>query len=145
MTTQEIVDRLKSSSSFEDIKKMYISIGCTVNFTSYSNVSIDGNSLVFEVQLAWVESKSGLTGTDNASIILLVGQKTKSGYLSTKKLGLDIKNVESLSFEETVLAVSLQTDAINQKFDPFFSKNNRKRKNAAGWVSVASKLQDDCR
>ena len=146
MTAQEILNILKNSNSFCDIKKNYSAIGCDVNILSYSNASIDGNNLSFNVQLEWVDLKSEEKGLDNGEIILLIGYKTKSGYLSTKKLGLNIQDVENLSFDEVVSAISLQTDAINKSFDPFFAQNNYKRKNAAAWVSIAANnLQDDCR
>jgi len=146
MTAQEILNILKNSHSFCDIKKNYSAIGCDVNILSYSNASIDGNNLSFNVQLEWVDLKSEEKGLDNEQIILLIGYKTKSGYLSTKKLGLNIQDVENLSFDEVVSAISLQTDAINKSFDPFFAQNNYKRNNAAAWVSIAANnLQDDCR
>lgn len=146
MTNKEIISKLSESKSFCDIKKNYTDIGCDVNFSSYLNVNIDGNDLSFDVQLEWVDLKSGEKGIDNATITLLIGHKTKSGYLSTKKLGLKIQDVENLSFEEIVSAISLQTDAINQSFDPFFHENNMKRKNVSAWNHIAlNHLQDDCR
>ena len=146
MTTLEILDKLIKSQSFIDIKKQYLKIGCDVNFTSYTNVELDGNTLCFNVQLKWTEIKSGEFGFDNASIFILIGHKTKSGYLSTKKLNLDILDCSNLTYDEIVTAIALQTDAIDSKFDPFYFENNIKRKNASAWAYIAANhLQDDCR
>jgi hypothetical protein len=146
MTTQEILNTLILSESFNEIKKQYQQIGCDVSIISYSNVSLIGNDLNFYADLNWCDKKTGEQGVDNSTISLLVGFKTKSGYLSTKKLGLDVKNLENLSFEEVVLVMSFKTDAINKSFDPFFYENNIKSKNASAWNYIASNhLQDDCR
>lgn len=146
MTNQEILNVLILSDDFNNFKKTYSQIGCDVTFSSYNNVSLNGNYLRFDLELNWVCKETGEKGSDNDIIQILIGHKTKSGYLSTKKLGLDIKDSQDLSFEEVVSALSLMTDAINKKFDPFFHENNINSKNASAWSYIAlNHLQDDCR
>jgi hypothetical protein len=136
---------LSASQSFIDISKPYIQLGCTISIVDCINVSLRKNDLCFEVLVSWSDI-SGNNGTATHEVIIKVGHKTPSGYLSTKKLGIAIENLDSLTEAEITQVLALQTDAIAQKFDPFFAQNNSQRKNASAWVSVAlNHLQEDCR
>lgn len=145
MTTQDILKILELTENFKDLKKQYTDIGCNVVIFSFSNVRLEGNDLIFEVQLNWTD-KDLNSGFDNTDIIVLIGEKTKSGYLSTKKINLVINDLENLTLEETIKSLSFITDAVKSKFDPFYYENNIIRKNASAWSYIADNhMQDDCR
>ena len=139
------INILSASESFIAISNQYIQLGCTITITDCMNVSLRKNDLCFEVLVSWSDI-SGNNGTDKHEVIIKVGHKTPSGYLSTKKIGVQIEDLDNLTQEEVIQVLGFQTNAIDQKFDPFFAQNNAQRKNASAWVSIASNhLQADCR
>tara|TARA_R110000787_G_scaffold22510_2_gene65302 strand:+ start:739 stop:1167 length:429 start_codon:yes stop_codon:yes gene_type:complete len=80
------------------------------------------------------------------SIQFTCAYKTPKGYISSKKLPVEIKNNSDVTLEETAELLRFNTDAIKNGFDPFWHENQAKARNAAAWVSIASNhLQPDCR
>lgn len=72
--------------------------------------------------------------------------KTPKGYISNKKIGVDVKDNANVTFEEAAKLLTFNTDAIKNNFDPFWHENEARRRNAAAWNFIASNyLQDDCR
>tara|TARA_R110000822_G_C14912602_1_gene450392 strand:+ start:28 stop:462 length:435 start_codon:yes stop_codon:yes gene_type:complete len=72
--------------------------------------------------------------------------KTPKGYISSKKLPVKIKDVNSVTLQEVTELLKFNTDAVKNTFDPFWHENEAKRKSNIGWNAVASNhLQSDCR
>ena len=72
--------------------------------------------------------------------------KTPKGYISSKKINVDIKDKHNVTIDEATELLKFNTDAIKNTFDPFYKENQAKAKNTAAWNFVASNyLQDDCR
>ncbi len=137
---------LSTSESFIDILNRNKAVECTIAIVGFENVSLRKNDLCVEALVEFTDLKSGVKKTKIKELTIKVGHKTPSGYLSTKKLGIAIENLDSLTEAEITQVLTLKTDAIAQKFDPFFAQNNAKRKDAHGWASVArNHMQEDCR
>lgn len=84
--------------------------------------------------------------TTHLGIQFTCSYKTPKGYISSKKLPIEIKNVNSVTLEEAAKLLKFNTDAKKNTFDPFYAENQAKRRNAIGWATVAlNHLQDDCR
>ena len=80
------------------------------------------------------------------SVQFTCSYKTPKGYISSKKLPIEIKDVNDVSLEEVTELLKFNTDAVKNGFDPFWHENQAKARNAAAWVSIASNhLQPDCR
>jgi hypothetical protein len=144
--TTSIINILLSSKSFSDLSLNYNQVKCSILILNYTNVSLAKNNLCFDVLVQWTDLKSDEKGTATHEIIIKVGHKTASGYLSSKKIGVNIKDLKNLTQDEVFEVLTFQTNAIDQKFDPFFAQNQIERKNASAWSSIASKyMQPDCR
>jgi hypothetical protein len=72
--------------------------------------------------------------------------KTTKGYISSKKINVDVKDKHNVTIDEATELLKFNTDAIKNTFDPFYKENQAKAKNSAAWNFVASNyLQGDCR
>jgi len=72
--------------------------------------------------------------------------KTPKGYISNKKINVNIADASNVTIEEASELLKYNTDAIKNNFDPFYKENQAKSRNAAAWNFIASNyLQDDCR
>jgi hypothetical protein len=72
--------------------------------------------------------------------------KTPKGYISSKKIDVNIKDKNNVTLQEASELLKFNTDAIKNNFDPFYKENDAKRKNNSAWNYVSSNyLQDDCR
>lgn len=72
--------------------------------------------------------------------------KTPKGYISSKNIGVIVKDNNNVTFEEATELLKFNTDAVKNTFDPFYAENEAKRRNASAWNFIASNyLQPDCR
>jgi hypothetical protein len=72
--------------------------------------------------------------------------KTPKGYISSKKINVDIKNKSNVTIQEATELLKYNTDAVVNNFDPFYKENQAKYRNSAALNFIASNyLQDDCR
>lgn len=72
--------------------------------------------------------------------------KTPKGYISSKKINVDIKDKSNVTIDEATELLKYNTDAVVNSFDPFYKENQAKHRNSSAWNFIASKyLQDDCR
>lgn len=72
--------------------------------------------------------------------------KTPKGYISSKKINVNIKDKNNVTLEEATELLKFNTDAVKNNFDPFYKENEAKRRSNSAWNYIASNyLQDDCR
>ena len=71
--------------------------------------------------------------------------KTPKGYISTKKLPVEIKDKSNITLDEATELLKYNTDAKRNEFTPFYAEREAAHRNACGWVGVTKYLQDDCR
>jgi hypothetical protein len=72
--------------------------------------------------------------------------KTPKGYISSKKINVDIKDESNVTIDEATELLKYNTDAVVNGFDPFYKENQDRHRNSAAWNFIASNyLQDDCR
>ena len=79
---------------------------------------------------------------DGVSFDYTVGFKTPKGWLSKKRLPIDVAEDELLELDKVLgLADYIVEDA--KEFDPFWHEKEIQSRNAAGWAWVASRLTDE--
>lgn len=72
--------------------------------------------------------------------------KTPKGYISSKKIPVNIADKNNVTLEEAEEILKFNTDAKKNTFDPFYAENEARRRSSAAWNFIASNyLQDDCR
>ena len=72
--------------------------------------------------------------------------KTPKGYISSKKINVDVIDKNNVTIEEATELLKYNTDAVVNSFDPFYRENQAKHRNSSAWNFIASNyLQDDCR
>ena len=87
-------------------------------------------------------SSNGKEVKRTLSIIFTCAYKTKSGYISTKKLPVKVQNVNDVTLEEATELLKFLTDAKENTYDPFYYENKARRASNSAWNQIASKLTD---
>ena len=114
-----------------------------LNFGSITEIFFKNNTLEFVFD-GYVIYNDDLDTKENIGIQFTCAYKTPKGYISKKKLPVDIKDINNVSLEEAKELLRFNTDAVESTFDPFWYENQAKRKNACALNHIAlNHLQPD--
>ena len=102
-------------------------------------ISFKNNKLFFDFDEGYIyyTNKQGKLKKRTAGVAFTCSYKTKSGYISTKKLPVDVKDNNNVTIEEASQLMDFLTDAKENKYDPFYHEKKVKRANAAAWNHIA--------
>ena len=141
MTTLEFIKSeltQKFSNRFPEKKTEIIFGELTFSFLHSDGVTLE---CVFE------DGQRILNGQNfngkGVSIQFTCAEKTPKGYISSKKINVNIKDKSDITLEEVTELLKFHTDAIKNTFDPFYAANQAKRKNAAAWNHIVSNYITD--
>jgi len=144
MTTLEFIKN-EIKNNCENLAKSYDTTISKLVIGDINEILFSNNKLDFSVD-GFVTYSDDLNSKEGLSIQFTCSYKTPKGYISSKKLPVEIKDANDVTLEEATELLKFNTDAIKNTFDPFYKENQAKRRNAAAWVSIASNyLQPDCR
>tara|TARA_R110000764_G_scaffold207827_1_gene293426 strand:+ start:108 stop:542 length:435 start_codon:yes stop_codon:yes gene_type:complete len=144
MTTLEFIKN-EIKNNCENLAKSYDITVSELVIGDITEILFSNNKLVFSID-GFVTYSDDLKSKENLSLQLTCSYKTPKGYISSKKLPVEIKDVNNVTLEEATELLKFNTDAIKNTFDPFYHENESKRRSAIGWNAVASNyLQSDCR
>ena len=148
MTTLEFVKNeiIKEKTAWTNSKGLDIkefNFDCEFIYITYNkgilSFDFDGGYYIFVTKKSKEVKRS--VGAD-----FTCAYKTPKGYISSKKLPVEIKDTNDVTLEEAYELLKFTTDAIQNTFDPFWHENQAKARNEAAWVSIATNhLQPDCR
>lgn len=114
-----------------------------LNFGSIAEIFFKNNTLEFVFD-GYVIYSDDLDTKENISTQFTCAFKTSKGYISKKKLPVDIKDIYNVTLEEAKELLKFNTDAVKNTFDPFWHENQAKEKNACAWNHIAlNHLQPD--
>ena len=144
MTTLEFIKN-KIKNNCENLAKSYDITVSELVIGDITEILFSNNELDFSID-GFVTYSDDLNSKEGLSLQLTCSYKTPKGYISSKKLPVEIKDANDVSLEEATELLKFNTDAVKNGFDPFWHENQAKARNAAAWVSIASNhLQPDCR
>lgn len=108
-------------------------------------VTFNNNKLNFDFGEGryYYKKSNGKEGKRTLGISFTCAYKTKSGYISTKKIPVKVKDVNNVTLEEATELLKFLTDAKENTFDPFYHENKARRANNSAWNQIASKLTDE--
>jgi len=107
-----------------------------LNFGEVVGIYFKNNVLEFEFN-GYVIYDDNLAEKDNICAQFTCAYKTFKGYISSKKLPIQIKDTNNVTLEEAKELLKFNTDAVKNTFDPFYQENQAKRKNAAAWNYIS--------
>ena len=110
---------------------------------TYSFIHNDGYTLecVFEEGRRFLNGKS--YNGKGVSIQFICAEKTPKGYISSKKINVNINDKNDITISEVAELLKFNTDAIKNTFDPFYAENKAKSRNASAWNFIASNYITD--
>jgi hypothetical protein len=141
---ENLVDYIKKFIIAEK-EQYYAQYGCTVKLVFGDELLIiwreKSNELEFVFDDGYrIVSEEGCEDEREKGVgtIITCGFKTPKGYISKKKLPVEIKDTHNVTLEEATEVLKYQTDAKKNTFDPFWHENEAKRRNAAAWNYIAA-------
>jgi hypothetical protein len=116
------------------------------DFESTENIliSFKNNVLHFDFDggYYYYQNKTGKQVKRTLGVQFTCSYKTKSGYISTKKLPVSIKDFNNVTLEEAAKILEFRTDAVQNTFDPFYYENKARRASNHAWNQIAKGLTD---
>lgn len=146
MTTLEFI-KAEAIKSYETYAAKY---DTTVEVYFGDEVSITFNAPYLEVSFEngyriFADSENN-EKEEGAGHIFTCAYKTPKGYISSKKIPVNIADKNNVTIEEAEELLKFNTDAKKNTFDPFYAENEARRRNNAAWNFIGfNYLQDDCR
>ena len=132
-----------------EIKKDQDSIannyGTTVNELFFGNITdifFNENTLEFVFD-GYVIFNDDLENKESIGKKFTCSLKTPKGYISTKKINVDVSDNNNVTLEEATELLKFNTDAKKNTFDPFWHENEAKRKNNCAWNYIAQNYLSD--
>jgi hypothetical protein len=146
--TDRIIKAISTSETYKSIMDYCVNSNCDFSMVGIKSASVEqeknGTAVFLNVDCNYVLDGE-LTQTVE-QFKFKVGLATPKGYFSAKKVPVLISDYNNVFPDELTILMGYWNESTKENtFDPFFYENNILRNNAAGWVSVASKLQADCR
>jgi hypothetical protein len=110
---------------------------------TYSFMHKDGYTLecVFEEGIRFLNGKS--YNGKGISVQFICAEKTPKGYISSKKINVNINDKNDVTISEVAELLKFNTDAIKNTFNPFYAEHKAKSRNAAAWNFIASNYITD--
>lgn len=144
MTTLEFIKN-DIKKNCESLAKNYNINVSELVFGDITEILFNDNKLVVSLD-GYVVYSDDLKVKESLNTQFTCSYKTPKGYISSKKIPVEIKNNSDVTLEEVTELLKFNTDAVKNMFDPFWHENQAKARNAAAWVSIAKNhLQPDCR
>lgn len=141
METLEFVKQ-EIKGKCEDLANEYGINVHELNFGELENISFYDNKLDFEFT-GYVIYSDSIDEKENISALFTCAYKTPKGYISSKKLPVQINDTSNVTIEEASELLMFNTDAVKNTFDPFYHENEAKRRNAIAWNAIAQNLSDE--
>jgi|TARA_R110000822_G_scaffold17244_1_gene58248 hypothetical protein len=135
----QIISTLKFIKTELELKfsKEFPSENTTVFFGDLTYSFFNGTTLecVFEEGEYFIDGES--YDGKGISIQFTCSYKTPKGYISSKKIPININDNNNVTLEEVTELLKFNTDAVKNTFDPFYHENEAKRRNALAWNFIA--------